>query len=87
MAHPVILVHGVDDTVARLNHLEKYLESGGLAVHCFNLVPNHGEAPLAELAQQLASYVQTNFAAQEALDLMILPANLRILTDDQAIVC
>jgi len=70
MPHPVILVHGIDDTVARLRHLRKYLEAGGLAVHCFNLVPNHGEAPLAELAQQLAGYVQANFAVQDGIDLV-----------------
>jgi triacylglycerol lipase len=70
MPHPVILVHGIDDTVARLHHLQKYLEAGGLAVHCFNLAPNHGEAPLAELAQQLAGYVQANFAVQDGIDLV-----------------
>jgi len=67
---PVVLVHGIDDTVARLRPLQKYLAAGGLPVHSFNLVPNHGEAELPALAQQLAAYVQASFAAEEVIDLV-----------------
>lgn len=69
-ARPIVLVHGIDDTVARLRHLQGHLEKAGLAVHSFNLVPNHGEVELDELARQLAAYVQANFAAGESIDLV-----------------
>jgi triacylglycerol lipase len=69
-AHPVLLVHGIDDTVARLRHLQTHLEDSGLSVHSFNLVPNDGETEIAELAQQLAAYIRANFTAGEGIDLV-----------------
>lgn len=66
---PVILLHGLGDTVAVFNHMHAYLERAGFRVHAFNLVPNNGRAPLSELAQQLDSYIRGTFAG-ESIDLI-----------------
>jgi triacylglycerol lipase len=50
--------------------MKAYLERGGLSVHGLNLVPNDGEAALAELAQQLGNHIQTTFMTGDAIDLI-----------------
>lgn len=47
-----------------------FLQSNGLCVHSLNLVPNNGDEGLDKLAQQPASYVQTDFAADQGFDLV-----------------
>jgi triacylglycerol lipase len=68
--NPVLLIHGIDDTVALFEPMTKFLQTNGLCVHSLNLVPNNGDAGLDQLAQQLACYVQTNFAAAQGFDLV-----------------
>lgn len=62
--NPVLLVHGIYDTVALFRRMKPYLEQGGLSVHGLNLVPNNGNAALNELAQQLDLYVRANFTTR-----------------------
>lgn len=67
---PVVLVHGINDSAAQFRPMARHLEGNGLPVHCLNLIPNNGDAGLDQLAHQLASYVQTNFADDQAIDLV-----------------
>ena len=68
--NPVLLIHGIYDTVAKFTALTAYLEQAGWSVHCFNLTPNDGTASLAILAEQVADYVQKNFAPDQKIDLL-----------------
>ena len=68
--NPVLLVHGIDDTVALFHRMKPYLERGGLPVHALNLVPNNGNAGLIELARQLDAHVRTSFAADQGIDIV-----------------
>jgi len=68
--HPVILLHGLGDTVAVFEHMQAHLQRAGLCVHAFNLVPNNGRAPLPELADQLDGYIRATFGSAEPVDLV-----------------
>ena len=68
--HPVLLVHGIDDTAALFRRMKPYLENSGLSVHTLNLVPNNGKVGLTELAKQLDQYVRANFTAEQAIDIV-----------------
>lgn len=67
---PVLLVHGIGDTVALFHRMKPYLERGGLPVHALNLVPNNGNAGLIELARQLEAHIAAQFAADQAIDIV-----------------
>ncbi|MEY2985570.1 MAG: hypothetical protein RLZZ568_2187 [Cyanobacteriota bacterium] len=68
--HPVVLVHGIFDTIAKFKAMAAYLTARGWAVHSLNLVPNDGSASLAVLATQVAAYIDQHFAPQQAVDLV-----------------
>ncbi len=68
--HPVLLVHGIDDTAELFHRMKPYLERGGWSVHSLSLVPNNGEAALTELAQQLDARIRATFAVDEAIHLV-----------------
>jgi triacylglycerol lipase len=68
--NPVLLVHGIDDTVALFRRMKPYLERGGLSVQALNLVPNNGKVGLIELARQLDQHVRANFTTDQAFDLV-----------------
>ncbi len=68
--NPVLLVHGINDTVALFRRMKPYLERGGLPVHALNLVPNNGNAGLIELARQLEAHIAAQFAADQAIDIV-----------------
>lgn len=52
--HPVLLVHGIWDTGARLRALRRAIEGAGLGpVVAIDLSPNDGRAPILELASQV----------------------------------
>jgi triacylglycerol lipase len=54
MAAPVLLVHGIWDTGAKLGSMRRGLERAGLGpVDCIDLRPNDGRAPILELASQV----------------------------------
>jgi len=57
---PVLLVHGIWDTAARLEPLRRGLAARGLsALHPVELRPNTGAAPLEQLATTLGARVET----------------------------
>ena len=68
--HPVLLVHGIDDTAALFRRMKPYLENGGLPVHTPNLVPNNGNVGLTELAKQLDQYVRSDFTTEQAINIV-----------------
>ncbi len=68
--NPVLLVHGINDTVAVFNSLSAYLTKLGWSVYKLNLTPNNGDLGLDKLAVQVAEYVEANFTPQQPLDLV-----------------
>jgi triacylglycerol lipase len=68
--NPVLLVHGINDTRVVFNKMARYLGKQGRVVCTLDLIPNNGSEVLDKLAQQLADYVNINFAAEQALDIV-----------------
>lgn len=68
--NPVLLVHGINDTVSKFKTLQSYLTDHGWSVHALNLTPNDGSAPLEVLAQQVADYVSDRFPPEQPIDLL-----------------
>lgn len=68
--NPVLLVHGIDDTVALFKPMTTYLQQQGWLVHSLDLTPNNGQAGLDTLAQQVAIYVERTFAPDQPIDLV-----------------
>lgn len=68
--NPVLLVHGINDTIAVFNTMSAYLTQLGWSVYKLNLVPNNGDLGLDKLAEQVAEYIEGNFPAQQPLDLV-----------------
>ena len=68
--NPVLLVHGLYDTVAKFKELSAYLDQLGWSVHSINLKPNDGSAPLNDLAKQVAGYVDRTFESGQIIDLL-----------------
>jgi triacylglycerol lipase len=67
---PVVLVHGIHNTVATFNRMKHNLEREGFSVSCLNLIPNNGKATLPELASQLDLFLEENFSSAERIDLV-----------------
>ncbi len=68
--NPVLLVHGLYDTVIKFKALSAHLNKLGWSVHGLNLKPNDGSAPLDHLAKQVADYVDQTFAPDQIIDLV-----------------
>jgi len=68
--NPVLLIHGLYDTVAKFEALSLYLYQLGWSVHSLNLTANDGSVPLNELAKQVADYVDRNFEPEQMIDLL-----------------
>jgi len=66
----VLLVHGIWDTVAIFNSMRSYLTQQGWSVHALNMTPNNGDGQLEHLAEQVAIYIDQNFADDEPLDIV-----------------
>ena len=63
MTTPVVLVHGIWDSAARLDPLRAGLASRGITrTTAFDLRPNDGSAPIPELASQLDAAVRAALA-------------------------
>ena len=56
--------------MAKFRAMAEFLTEKGWSVHCLNLVPNDGSASLAVLAEQVATYIDLNFALHQAIDLV-----------------
>ena len=68
--NPVLLVHGIYDTVAKFKELSAYLDQLGWSVHSINLKPTDGSALLDDLAEQVADYVDRTFESGQMIDLL-----------------
>jgi triacylglycerol lipase len=67
---PVLLVHGIDDTERVFHRMGLWLQECGCEVHSLNLVPNDGKAGLDELANQLATFIQSRFSDRQRFDIV-----------------
>jgi alpha/beta superfamily hydrolase len=68
--NPVLLVHGLNDTIKVFDKLANYLTDLGWSVHRLNLIPNNGSAQLEDLANQVAVYIEQSFDPHRPLDLL-----------------
>lgn len=68
--NPVLLIHGISDTIAIFSKMTPYLKRRGWSVHSFNLIPNNGECHLDLLAKQVADYVEQTFAPEQPIDVV-----------------
>lgn len=64
MSTPVLLVHGIDDTSARLERLRVALESRGIGpVHCMDIEPSDASISIEAMGEQVGREVQMLLAA------------------------
>jgi triacylglycerol lipase len=68
--NPIVLVHGMWDTVSVFEKLQPFLESRGGDVYSFDMVPSNGDAPLEVLAAQLATFIDHTFGSNRPIDLL-----------------
>jgi triacylglycerol lipase len=69
-SNPIVLVHGMWDTKAIFDKLQPFLESRGLEVHSFDMVPSNGAATLEVLAEQMAGFIQETLGADRPIDIL-----------------
>jgi triacylglycerol lipase len=68
--NPVLLVHGIGDTEAVFDRMADWLRRHDHEVHTLNLRPNNGDAPLDQLAQQLAAFAASRFDKAPTFDMV-----------------
>ncbi|WP_144052096.1 triacylglycerol lipase [Gloeocapsa sp. PCC 73106] len=68
--NPVVLIHGLNDTVTVFEQMADYLTSLGWSVYRLNLNPNRGNQKLEILAQQVQYYIETTFKPEQSIDLV-----------------
>ncbi|MEB3211829.1 MAG: triacylglycerol lipase [Leptolyngbyaceae bacterium] len=62
--NPVVLVHGLDDTPAKMAVMQRFLEAEGWTARAIALSPSNGEVGLENLAEQLSVFIDDHFEAQ-----------------------
>jgi len=68
--NPVLLVHGLNDTNSIFQKMRNYLTQEGWSVYSLDMIPCNGDGRLQDLAQQVAEYINVNFAPEQPLDLV-----------------
>ncbi|NEP79299.1 MAG: alpha/beta fold hydrolase [Okeania sp. SIO3C4] len=68
--NPVLLIHGIFDTIRIFDRMSRYLKNLGWDVYSLNLVPNYGILGLDKLAQQVDNYISKTFPPNQPLDLI-----------------
>jgi triacylglycerol lipase len=68
--NPVLLIHGIDDTIALFKPMAAYLQQLSWSVYSLDLIPNNGNAGLDILAQQVAEFVERTFEPDQPIDLV-----------------
>lgn len=68
--NPVVLVHGIDDTAAKMRIMKQFLEAQGWITSAISLSPNNGKVGLEDLAAQLAAHIEATFVAVQPVDLI-----------------
>ncbi|MGI0480141.1 esterase/lipase family protein [Geminocystis sp. CENA526] len=66
----ILMVHGITDTGNIFNDMASYFEKKGYKIYTIDLIPNLGTADLRDLAQQLKTYIDTQFLPQEKIILL-----------------
>ncbi len=69
-ANPVLLIHGIFDTIRIFDKMSQYLKKLGWEVYYLNLVPNYGILGLDKLAEQVADYINKTFPPNQPFDLI-----------------
>ncbi|MCL2931695.1 MAG: triacylglycerol lipase [Trichodesmium sp. MAG_R03] len=68
--NPVLLIHGIFDTIKIFDKMSRYLKKLGWEVYSLNLIPNYGILGLDKLAEQVANYVDQTFPPNQPFDLI-----------------
>ncbi|NEQ78407.1 MAG: alpha/beta fold hydrolase [Okeania sp. SIO2C9] len=68
--NPVLLIHGIFDTIRKFDRMSRYLTNLGWDVYSLNLVPNYGILGLDKLAEQVVNYVDKIFPPNQPFDLI-----------------
>ncbi|MBD2097774.1 lipase [Trichocoleus sp. FACHB-591] len=68
--HPVLLIHGINDTEAVFHSMSRHLTRLGYSVYSLSLTPNNGHLGLEHLAAQVSNYVARTFAPEQHFDLV-----------------
>lgn len=68
--NPVLLIHGIFDTIRIFDRMSLYLKNLGWDVYSLNLVPNYGILGLDKLAKQVDDYISKTFPPNQPLDLI-----------------
>ncbi len=68
--NPVVLVHGINDTSAKLRSITNCLRSLGRKVYSIDLRPNDGTALLEVSASQLQKFIDDYIPAPQKFDLI-----------------
>lgn len=63
-----VLIHGYRDDASVFNALASYMSDLGLESYAVTLAPSDCSVPLETLAQQLETFIDSNFAAGQKLD-------------------
>lgn len=67
---PVVLVHGLWNTVNIFGYLRPYLENHGWDVHGVSLTPNNGDISIEQQADQLSEFIQLSLGNQQPFSLV-----------------
>lgn len=70
MPNPIILIHGIKDTAAKMEPMARYLRSRGREVHSVTLTPSWGQVGLEVLAEQLKSFIDARVDASQPIDIV-----------------
>ncbi len=68
--NPVLVIHGLSDTIAVFRQMSAYLSGLGWSVYSFDLIPNNGDLGLDKLAKQVANYVSKTFDPEQPIDVV-----------------
>ena len=68
--NPVVLVHGIDDTAAKMRIMQQFLEAQGWVTSAISLSPNNGNVGLETLAEQLSNHIEVTFDSDQFVDLV-----------------
>lgn len=67
---PVLLIHGLNDTIKIFRKMSAYLISLGWQVYSLNLIPNNGDKCLEDLALQVLNYINKTFPPEQTINLL-----------------
>ncbi|MGD1859118.1 MAG: esterase/lipase family protein [Leptolyngbyaceae cyanobacterium] len=68
---PILLIHGIDDTVEIFAALKSYLGDRGWSnIYALNLQPNNGDVGLDILAEQIRDYIDRHLTDVPCLDII-----------------